>query len=125
MLVVLDPDVARLFPTGEAVNETLRAVAQIVHIHQRRRHRANKRMSKRKPKNTSFILTFAFAATGISLGRIQMSIAAELLQQHIQTLVDDHQQWQTLIADNILWELACTRHRPSGQSRVAMRCFIM
>ena len=35
-----------------------------------------------------------------------MSIAAELLQRHIQTLVDDHQQWQTLIADNILWELA-------------------
>jgi uncharacterized protein len=35
-----------------------------------------------------------------------MSIAAALLQQHIQTLVDDHQKWQTLIADNILWELA-------------------
>jgi hypothetical protein len=35
-----------------------------------------------------------------------MSIAAELLQRHIQTLVDDHQQWQRLIADNILWELA-------------------
>src|SRR5436309_15740452 len=35
-----------------------------------------------------------------------MSIAAELLQRHIQTLVDDHQQWQTLIADNILWALA-------------------
>jgi len=35
-----------------------------------------------------------------------MSIAAVLLQQHIQTLVDDHQKWQTLIADNILWELA-------------------
>jgi uncharacterized protein len=35
-----------------------------------------------------------------------MSIAAELLQRHIQTLVQDHQQWQTLIADDILWELA-------------------
>ena len=35
-----------------------------------------------------------------------MSIAAELLQRHIQTLVDDHQQWQTLIAENIVWELA-------------------
>ncbi len=35
-----------------------------------------------------------------------MSIAAELLQRHIQTLVDDHQQWQRLIADNIVWELA-------------------
>ena len=27
---------------------------------------------------------------------VEMSIAAELLQKHIQTLVDDHQQWQTL-----------------------------
>jgi uncharacterized protein len=35
-----------------------------------------------------------------------MSIAAKLLQRHIETLVDDHQQWQTLIADDILWELA-------------------
>jgi uncharacterized protein len=35
-----------------------------------------------------------------------MSIGAELLQRHIETLVDDHQQWQGLIADNIVWELA-------------------
>jgi uncharacterized protein len=28
------------------------------------------------------------------------------LQRHIQTLVDDNAQWQTLIADDILWELA-------------------
>jgi ketosteroid isomerase-like protein len=35
-----------------------------------------------------------------------MTIACELLQQHIQTLVKDNAQWQTLIADNILWELA-------------------
>src|SRR6476469_3831736 len=42
----------------------------------------------------------------ISLKRIPMSIGAELLQRHIQTLVDDHQRWQTLIADDILWELA-------------------
>ena len=35
-----------------------------------------------------------------------MTIASELLQQHIQTLVKDNAQWQTLIADNILWELA-------------------
>jgi uncharacterized protein len=32
--------------------------------------------------------------------------ASALLQQHIQTLVDDNPRWQTLIADNILWELA-------------------
>src|SRR5918996_5087766 len=35
-----------------------------------------------------------------------MNIAAELLQRHIQTLVDDHQKWQTLITDDVLWELA-------------------
>jgi uncharacterized protein len=35
-----------------------------------------------------------------------MSIASDLLQQHIQTLVDNNTQWQTLIADDILWELA-------------------
>ncbi|MGH7962826.1 MAG: hypothetical protein ACRERD_13520 [Candidatus Binatia bacterium] len=40
-VVVLDPDVARLFPNREAVNETLRAVAQIVQIQERRRGRAN------------------------------------------------------------------------------------
>jgi ketosteroid isomerase-like protein len=34
------------------------------------------------------------------------TIATRLLQQHIQTLVDDNAQWQTLIADDILWELA-------------------
>jgi hypothetical protein len=51
---VLDPDVARLFPTGEAVNETLHAVAQIVHIQERRRHRANKRMERtRKTRRSS------------------------------------------------------------------------
>lgn len=35
-----------------------------------------------------------------------MTIAFDLLQRHIQTLVDDHEQWQTLIADDIVWELA-------------------
>ena len=34
-----------------------------------------------------------------------MTIASDLLQQHIQTLVDDNPQWQTLIADDLLWEL--------------------
>jgi hypothetical protein len=29
-VVVLDPDVARMFSNGQAVNETLRAVGQIV-----------------------------------------------------------------------------------------------
>jgi ketosteroid isomerase-like protein len=35
-----------------------------------------------------------------------MTIASDLLEQHIQTLVDDNTRWQTLIADEILWELA-------------------
>jgi ketosteroid isomerase-like protein len=35
-----------------------------------------------------------------------MTTASDLLQQHIQTLVDDNARWQTLIADDILWELA-------------------
>jgi hypothetical protein len=35
-----------------------------------------------------------------------MTIASELAQRHIQTLVDDNTQWQTLIADDVLWELA-------------------
>ena len=50
-VVVLDPDVARLFPNREAVNETLRAVAQIVHIQERRRDRANQATaSDRRPR---------------------------------------------------------------------------
>jgi hypothetical protein len=36
----------------------------------------------------------------------EMTIASHLLQQHIQTLVDDNARWQMLIADDILWELA-------------------
>ena len=35
-----------------------------------------------------------------------MTIASDLLQRHIQTLVDDNAQWQILIADDDLWELA-------------------
>ena len=35
-----------------------------------------------------------------------MSTAAKLLQRHLETLVDDHEQWQTLISDDIVWELA-------------------
>ena len=34
------------------------------------------------------------------------TIASELLQRHIQTLVDDPAQWDSLIADDISWELA-------------------
>ncbi len=34
------------------------------------------------------------------------TIASDLLQRHIETLVDNAAEWQTLIADNISWELA-------------------
>ncbi len=34
-----------------------------------------------------------------------MTIASELLHRHLQTLVEDHAQWQTLIADDLVWEL--------------------
>jgi ketosteroid isomerase-like protein len=34
-----------------------------------------------------------------------MTTASYLLQQHIQTLVEDNEQWQTLIADDVVWEL--------------------
>ena len=34
-----------------------------------------------------------------------MTIASDLLRQHIQTLVDDNAQWQTLVSDDLLWEL--------------------
>src|SRR5438874_8242404 len=36
----------------------------------------------------------------------KVTIASDLLQQHIQTLVDDNTRWQRLIADDILWELS-------------------
>ena len=35
-----------------------------------------------------------------------MITATELLKKHIETLVSDNSQWRTLIADEILWELA-------------------
>lgn len=35
-----------------------------------------------------------------------MTSPADLLQRHIETLVTDAAEWQALIAENILWELA-------------------
>lgn len=46
-VVVLDPDVARLFPNREAVNETLRAVAQIVQIQERTSKKSRRTDAKR------------------------------------------------------------------------------
>ncbi len=34
-----------------------------------------------------------------------MTIASDLVQRHIATLVADHAHWQTLIADDLVWEL--------------------
>ena len=34
-----------------------------------------------------------------------MTIAADLLQRHFETLVADNTQWQTLLADDLVWEL--------------------
>jgi ketosteroid isomerase-like protein len=34
-----------------------------------------------------------------------MTIASDLLQRHFETLVGDNAQWQTLIADDLVWEL--------------------
>jgi uncharacterized protein len=39
-------------------------------------------------------------------GGESMSIASDLLTQHLQTLVDDNARWQELLADDVLWELA-------------------
>ena len=34
-----------------------------------------------------------------------MTIASDLLRRHIETLVEDNAHWQTLIADDLVWEL--------------------
>ena len=44
-----------------------------------------------------------------------MTIASDLLQRHIQTLVEDNAQWQTLIADDLLW--SSPTHPPSAIRR--------
>jgi uncharacterized protein len=31
-----------------------------------------------------------------------MTIASDLLHRHLQTLVEDHAQWQTLITDDLV-----------------------
>jgi uncharacterized protein len=45
-----------------------------------------------------------------------MTIASDLLQRHIQTLIEDNaQEWQTLIADdNFVGTCPCACHRPSS-----------
>ncbi|HEY1233055.1 MAG TPA: hypothetical protein VGH22_06710 [Candidatus Binatia bacterium] len=45
-VVVLDPDVAKFFPNRQTVNETLRAVAQIVQIQEQRQGRTSKALPR-------------------------------------------------------------------------------
>jgi len=42
-VVVLDSDVAAMFPDRESVNETLRAVGQVIEMRERRRAKSRKR----------------------------------------------------------------------------------
>jgi len=34
-----------------------------------------------------------------------MTVAEDLLLQHLETLVADHVRWQTLLAEDVVWEL--------------------
>jgi ketosteroid isomerase-like protein len=34
-----------------------------------------------------------------------MTVAEDLLHRHLETLVADYARWQTLIAENVVWEL--------------------
>lgn len=45
-VVVLDPDVAEMFPDPQSVNEALRAVGQIVALHEKRNGRSTKRLKR-------------------------------------------------------------------------------
>jgi hypothetical protein len=45
-VVVLDPDVAEMFPDRQSVNEALRAVGQVVTMRERRKARSTKRLKR-------------------------------------------------------------------------------
>src|SRR5882672_5615465 len=36
---------------------------------------------------------------------VSMTVAEDLLHRHIETLVADNPRWQTLLADDVVWEL--------------------
>ena len=71
-------------------------------------------------RSKSIMTIFSYDA--VACRTFEMTIASDLLQRHIQTLVDDNAQWQTLITDDILWEFAyapalghpAEAFRPSG-----------
>ena len=45
-VVVLDPDVAEMFPDRQSVNDALRAVGQVVTMREKRKARSNKRLKR-------------------------------------------------------------------------------
>jgi uncharacterized protein len=48
-----------------------------------------------------------------------MTIAEDLLRLHIEALVADNVRWQTMLADDVVWELPfATALGHSGQDRV-------
>ena len=47
-IVALDPDVAKMFPDRQSVNEALRAVGQVVELRERRKTRSNKRVAPQR-----------------------------------------------------------------------------
>src|SRR5262245_60571618 len=58
------------------------------------------------------------------MNQAYVNTASDLLQQHVDTLVADNARWQTLIADDIVWELPYPRgighrERLSGREAVA------
>ncbi len=49
-VVVLDPDVAEMFPGRELVNETLRAVGRVVQLRERQKAGPNRRLQPTRKK---------------------------------------------------------------------------
>jgi hypothetical protein len=57
-----------------------------------------------------------------------MTVAEDLLRRHIETLVVDNARWQTMLSDDVVWELpfapasgtrrACRDARKSCSSRL-------
>jgi hypothetical protein len=50
-----------------------------------------------------------------------MTIASDLLRRHIETLVADNTQWQTLIADDLVWELPYRAGRSCSFGSISIR----
>src|SRR5947209_16321570 len=61
-------------------------------------------------EESAMIRVFVQRPTRVGQGEVSqenpMTIASDLLHRHFRTLVEDNAQWQTLIADDMVWELA-------------------